>query len=144
MRRNYVVLALLILAQMTWAATVTKPADIPAYYANANGKSGKSLYTTLNTITNKGYHDLGYDGAIDAYQKSDVYPTDPNHPDYVPGRAGQLWDMYGACSFTSGDECGSYKKECDCYNREHSIPKSWWGSGKNNMYSDIFPQLLTL
>ena len=132
------VLALLILAQMTWAATVTKPADIPAYYANANGKSGTSLYTTLNTITNKGYHDLGYDGAIDAYQKSDVYPTDPNHPDYVKDKAGKLWDMYGACSFEKGNECGNYDSECDCYNREHSVPKSWWGGGKNDMYSDIF------
>ena len=132
-------IALVLVAQFSWAdKPVTAPADIPAYYAGANNKSGTSLYNALNTITNVGFSSLGYDGAIDAYQKSDVYPTDPNHPDYVPGRAGQLWDMYGACSFTSGDECGSYKKECDCYNREHSIPKSWWGSGKNNMYSDIF------
>ena len=120
------------------AKPVTKPADIPAYYANANNKSGNALYTALNTITNVGFSSLGYDGAIDAYQTTDVYPSDPNHPDYVNGRAGKLWDMYGACSFTLGDECGNYKGECDCYNREHSIPKSWWGGAKNNMYSDIF------
>lgn len=139
MKRHILLLGALVMAwQVLWAATVTAPADIPAYYANANGKSGTSLYNALNTITNVGFKSLGYDGAITAYQQSDVYPSDPSHPDYVAGKAGKLWDMYGACSFTLGDECGSYKGECDCYNREHSIPKSWWGGGKNDMYSDIF------
>ena len=138
-KQFFSVIALLCCATFVWAVkSVTAPADIPAYYANVNGKSGKSLYTTINTITNVGFSSLGYDGALTAYQKSDVYPTDPTHPDYDAEKAGKLWDMYGACAFTSGDECGNYKKECDCYNREHSIPKSWWGSGKNNMYSDIF------
>ncbi len=139
MRKNLTSLLVLVLvAPMMWAAAITDPADIPAYYAGADGKSGKSLYNALNGITNVGFKSLGYDGALTAYQSSDVYPTDPNHPDYDASKAGKLWDMYGACSFTAGDECGSYKKECDCYNREHSIPKSWWGGGKNNMYSDIF------
>ncbi len=137
MRKN-VFYALIILAQMMWAGTVTTPENIPAYYSDADGKKGTGLYNALNTITNRGFSSLGYDGAISAYQQSDVYPTDPNHPDYVAEKAGKLWDMYGACSFTLGDECGNYSKECDCYNREHSIPKSWWGGGKNNMYSDIF------
>lgn len=130
--------ALVWVAQMMWAKPVTAPADIPAYYANANGKSGTNLYNALNTVANVGFASLGYDGAIDAYQQSDVYPTDPSHPDYVEGKAGKIWDMYGACSFALGDECGNYNDECDCYNREHSIPKSWWGGGKNDMYSDIF------
>lgn len=133
------ILALAFVAQIAWAdKPVTAPADIPTYYSAANGKSGSSLYSALNTIANKGFSSLGYDGAITAYQKSDVYPSDPNHPDYVAGKAGKLWDMYGGCSFTSGDECGNYSGECDCYNREHSVPKSWWGGGKNDMYSDIF------
>ena len=137
MRKN-VFYALIILAQMMWAGTVTTPENIPAYYSDADGKKGTGLYNALNTITNRGFSSLGYDGAITAYQQSDVYPTDPNHPDYVAEKAGKLWDMYGACTFTLGDECGNYNGECDCYNREHSIPKSWWGGNKNNMYSDIF------
>ena len=138
MRKHISLLTFVLAASMMWAASVTAPADIPTYYANANGKSGTSLYNALNTITNVGFKSLGYDGAIDAYQKSDVYPTDPTHPDYIAEKAGQLWDMYGGCSFTSGNECGNYNSECDCYNREHSVPKSWWGGNKNNMYSDIF------
>ncbi|MBQ9603123.1 MAG: endonuclease [Paludibacteraceae bacterium] len=141
--KRFCLLSLSIAVCCLWSATafaksVTAPADIPAYYSVANNKSGTALYNAINTITNVGFSSLGYDGAITAYQKSDVYPTDPSHPDYDASRAGKLWDMYGACAFVLGDECGNYKGECDCYNREHSIPKSWWGGGKNNMYSDIF------
>lgn len=138
MNKHIISVFALLMAQVTLAATITKPADIPAYYANANGKSGTSLYNALNTITNVGYTKLSYDGAITAYQKSDVYPTDPSNPNYDAGKAGKLWDMYGGCIFELGDECGNYSGECDCYNREHSVPKSWWGGSKNNMYSDIF------
>lgn len=41
----------------------------------------------------------------------------------------------------SGGECGNYKKEGDCFNREHLWPKSWFGgsvsSGKD-AYTDLF------
>jgi len=36
------------------------------------------------------------------------------------------------------EQCGQYKHEGDCYNREHSWPKSWWGGKKNDAYSDLF------
>lgn len=127
-------LALLCAAQFIFAEKpVTAPADIPAYYASLNNKSGSSLMTTLNTVTNVGFSSLGYDGLWGAYPYSDVYPADS------VGKAGKLWDMYGGCEFpTDSKRCGNYNGECDCVNREHSIPKSWWGGGKNNMYSDIF------
>ena len=126
-------LALLLAAPWIFAGTVTPAADIPAYYASLNNKSGISLMTTLNTVTNVGFSSLGYDGLWGAYPYSDVYPADS------VGKAGKLWDMYGGCEFpTDSKRCGSYNGECDCVNREHSIPKSWWGGGKNNMYSDIF------
>lgn len=40
----------------------------------------------------------------------------------------------------TGGRCGNYKKEGDCFNREHSWPKSWFG-GMDNGYgaeSDLF------
>lgn len=139
MRRHFVVVSVLMMvAQLMMAVSVTAPSEIPAYYACVNGKSGTNLYNAVNSVTNIGFRSLGYDGALTAYQTTDVYPSDPNHPDYQAGKAGKLWDMYGACSFSAGDECGNYSGECDCYNREHSIPKSWWGGSKNDMYSDIF------
>ena len=114
------------------AGTVTPPAELPAYYSGVDGKSGSTLFDAIHSVTVKGFKTLGYDGALTAYQTTDVYPADS------VGKAGLLWDMYGGCKFTSGDECGNYSRECDCYNREHSIPKSWWGGNKNETYSDIF------
>lgn len=119
-------------AMVAFAGTVTPPADLPAYYSGVDGKSGSSLFDAIHSVTVKGFKTLGYDGALTAYQTTDVYPADS------VGKAGLLWDMYGGCNFTAGDECGNYSGECDCYNREHSIPKSWWGGNKNETYSDIF------
>jgi len=59
---------------------------------------------------------------------------------------GMVWDMYSdvpsgtpAYEFTFGtDQCGNYGGEGDCYNREHSWPKSWFGGEVSPMYSDLF------
>ena len=129
MKRHIItVFALLLLAQMTWAATVTKPSDIPAYWASANGKSGATLWTAISAQTNVGYKSIGYNGLWSAYGTTDVYPG-----------TNKIWDMYGECDFTySTDKCGSYDGVCDCYNREHSIPQSWWGGGTSGIGCDIF------
>ncbi|MFC2086421.1 endonuclease, partial [Bacteroidota bacterium] len=58
---------------------------------------------------------------------------------------GSVWDMYsdnpaGAEPYTFTfvtDQCGTYATEGDCYNREHSFPKSWFNEG-SPMYSDLF------
>lgn len=44
---------------------------------------------------------------------------------------GSIWDMYSDCSFTAKGYCGYNQEvtaECDCYNREHVLPQSWWGN----------------
>lgn len=97
-------------------------ADAPAgYYDAAIGKSGSTLQNTLASIIDSS--DPGYDALWDIYKTTDRRDD------------GKVWDMYSATSnFTFGnDKCGSYGKEGDCYNREHSIPKSWRGGSK---YSD--------
>lgn len=106
------------------AGTITTPENLPAYYATLNGKSGAGLFSELTTITNKNFHTLGYDGLYTAYLKTDYTPS------------GELWDMYSDCGTTK--KCGNYSKECDCYNREHSIPQSWWGGGTTGIGCDIF------
>ena len=125
--------ALIWVAQMMWAGSVTPAAQIPAYYADADGLAGKSLWTAISSITNRGFSSLGYNGLWTAYKKTDVYPADS------VGKAGKIWDMYGECPFTfSSDQCGSYNGVCDCYNREHSIPKSWFGGSTSGIGCDIF------
>ncbi|MCR5332543.1 MAG: endonuclease [Bacilli bacterium] len=70
---------------------------------------------------------ISYGGLWDAYKTSDI----------VPGTTNKIWDMYGGFSFTvTSNQCGSYKKEGDCYNREHSVPKSWFGES-TPAYSDL-------
>lgn len=90
------------------------------HYSELNGKKAQTLFDRVSTIANKGYKGLSYDDLWDAFATTDVHPG-----------TNQIWDMYGNCTFTVGKKkCGSYSKECDCYNREHSIPKSWFGQSK--------------
>ena len=53
---------------------------------------------------------------------------------------GTIWDIYSDCSFYPSDYCGTRTdyEECDCYNREHGLPKYWWGGSKDEpMYTDL-------
>ena len=92
-------------------------AQIPSgYYDGAEGKTGQELRAALHEII-KEHHSVGYGGLLDAYPYTD---HDGN---------GHVWDIYSSCTFTYGvtsQECGSYKKEGDCWNREHSWPQSWF------------------
>ena len=101
--------------------------DKPAYqdyYVDIEGKSGASLKTSLNKII-KNHKDVGYDGLYEVYETSD-------------DRNGQVWDMYSTCTWYHGNKkCGNYSSICDCYNREHMIPQSWFNK-KSPMRSDAF------
>ena len=113
---------ILILYVMLSCAVVSLQAAAPnGYYDNAIGKSGSALQAELAKIIN--HSDPGYDNLWDIYKKTDCRSD------------GKVWDMYSNTSdFTFGsDQCGNYSGEGDCYNREHSIPKSWRGGSK---YSD--------
>ena len=129
MKKSFIsFLALLFVAQMGWAASVTPAAQIPTYWASANGKSGATLWSAISTQTNVGFHSIGYSGLWTAYATTDVYPG-----------TNKIWDMYGECDFTyNTDKCGTYSGVCDCYNREHSIPQSYWGGGTGGIGCDIF------
>ena len=110
-----------IISLLIVVATVS--AEVPqGYYDSAIGKSGNELQKTLAEIIN--HSDPGYDKLWSIYKNTDRRPD------------GTVWDMYSNSShFTFGsDQCGNYNGEGDCYNREHSIPKSWRGGSK---YSDV-------
>ena len=95
------------------------------YYRNADGKKGKELKTALASIVichnERTYKQLWTD-----------FTTTDRMAD------GKVWDMYSnATNFTFGvDQAGNYNKEGDCYNREHSMPKSWFNDAKP-MYTDL-------
>lgn len=102
-------------------------AEIPAgYYDDAVGKSGEDLQKSLSTILNDA-NDVGYNGLWNLYKTTDRRSD------------GKVWDMYSdITNYTFGtDQCGSYGSEGDCYNREHSVPKSWF-SEQSPMKSDVW------
>ena len=95
------------------------------YYNTAIGKSEAGLKTALHNII-KGHTNVGYDKLWDVYKESDITSD------------GKVWDMYSTCTWKPGEKkCGNQSKLCDCYNREHSIPSSWF-SDKSPMNSDAF------
>ena len=127
----------LFTAQPVWSAAVTTPANLPTYYSSyIEGKSGTDLFTGIHNVAKVGYSSLSYNGLWTAYNTTDVYPTGHD-------KAGKIWDLYSYCtSYTPGtdQDKGSGSAEGTVYNREHSIPKSWFGGSTNNNTpgTDIF------
>ena len=101
-----------------------------SYYTAIDGKSGSNLRDALYDITKVGpANGHSYDNLWTAYKTTDVYPSDSI------GKAGKIWDMYSNVLFTVGtNQCGSYSNVGDCYNREHSLPKSWFNDATPAYY----------
>lgn len=60
----------------------------------------------------------------------------------TPCQGGTVYDVYSKKCWTPKIErCGNYKYEGDCFNSEHSWPKSWWGKAVNSAYSDLYQVL---
>ena len=102
------------------------PNDSGTYYQNADGKKGVALKTALCAVINP-HTQRTYKQLWDDFKKTDAKPN------------GKVWDMYSnKKEFTFGtDQAGSYSKEGDVYNREHSFPKSWFND-EYPMYTDLF------
>ena len=130
MKRFFLLTSIFFFALSLFAKSVTPASSLPTYYMDINGKSGKSLFDAVHVVAKEGYSSLSYSGLWTAYKTTDLYDN------------GKVWDMYSDCSWTYGsDQCGTYSNECDCYNREHSIPKSWFGQKNeqsNTPGTDIF------
>jgi endonuclease I len=113
--------------------SMTLSAQVPnGYYSTAQGLRGENLKTELHEII-KGHNARTYDQLW-----TDIQSTDDKSN-------GKVWDMYSdnpdgtpPYEFTFvDDQCGNYGTEGDCYNREHSFPKSWFNDN-NPMYTDLF------
>ena len=90
------------------------------YYQNADGKKGSALKTALYSIISD-HTQLSYTpGVWEGVEKVDIRDD------------GYILDRYSnTTNYTKvKDRAGSYTKEGDCYNREHSFPKDWFEEGK--------------
>ena len=122
MKRQILLMAIAFVCGSMWAQG---PNNSGNYYQNADGKSGSGLRSAIGDIIIN-HTDIGYKGLWNAYKTTDVRPD------------GKVRDWYSCKSdFIFGtDQCGNYKKECDCYNREHTVPQSWF-SEKSPMKADV-------
>ncbi|MDO4190231.1 MAG: endonuclease [Bacteroidales bacterium] len=111
---------------LLFAIALTAIASEPqGYYTSAYNLSNDSLRQALYNII-KDHTVVSYANLYNVYQTSDVLN-------------GEIWDIYSTCSFSPGtaDRCGNYVTVCDCYNREHTVPQSWFNSAAP-MNSDAF------
>ncbi len=115
-----------LLLMLAMLVGISATAAVPTgYYNNAKGKSDQALMAALHSII-KGHTKRSYDQL-----KTDFKTTDCN--------GNIIIDRYSNSQFTYGtDFCGTYNGVGDCYNREHSIPNSWWGgSSSDTAYTDL-------
>lgn len=100
------------------------------YYQAAYGKNGYELKSALSEII-RTHRELDYSQLWEAFGDTDADDS------------GMVTDMYNDCQFVyAEDQCGSgssgnAENQCVCYNREHSMPKSWFHD-KKPMYTDLF------
>lgn len=102
------------------------------YYSAAEGLEGEAKQSALHNIIDN--HTVrSYSYLWGAFNSTDKKPNN------------KVWDMYSDVpggtpdyeySFGS-DQCGNYSSEGDCYNREHSFPKSWFAEA-SPMQTDLF------
>ena len=72
----------------------------------------------------KNHADKGYKGLWSGYKLTDI----------KPGTKDKIWDMYSNCNYTFGtnqDRGSGGNSEGSCYNREHTIPQSWFEGAKS-------------
>ena len=120
MKRTFTILLSLVLS-----ANLAIFAAIPSgYYSAADNKKGSALLSALHGCID-GHTTLSYSSLEDYYDDTDLTAD------------GYIWDMYSTCKFTINDDGGSQKKICDVWNKEHSIPQSWFGES-SPMKSDLF------
>lgn len=134
--------------------TTTVFSQIPAsYYNNASDKNCADLKTALKTIITTGSNAQTYSGLWTQYLSTDVKPRTVG-----TGSTNVIYDIYSAkpggvdpYQFTPGTSGGGQQdqgsgggSEGQFYNREHSVPLSWFNGstgvpGPATDYHHIFP-----
>ncbi len=129
MKRIYSILALGIIscAVSFMNATTANQAEEKCRYESLNGLKGQALRSALQQL-------------ISEHTVLDYYYVRADKAKVDISEGGLVIDMYSDCVFYTSDYCGYGDDfaECDCYNREHSLPKSYWGGSTSEpMYTDL-------
>jgi endonuclease I len=149
--KQYFLLFITLLLHTTIFAQITT-----GYYANTSGKNCADLKTALKTIISTGNTPKNYGDLWGEYLISDVKPRTIG-----TGSTNVIYDIYSAkpngtdpYQFTPGssvtvtggqqDRGSGGNVEGEFYNREHSVPQSWFNGntsvpGPTTDYHHIFP-----
>lgn len=109
------------------------PSSPSNYYSAVNTQRNAALKTVLYTKISAGNSIGSYASIWTSYASTDVQQN------------GKVWDIYSTRFDTnspyeytmSTNQCGSYSTEGNCYNREHSFPKSWFNDA-TPMHNDLY------
>lgn len=124
--------SLVLSVLVVWLCFGSVTAQPAGYYNGTEGLTGVALRSALHNII-KDHQALSYSALWSAFEDTDKKSN------------GKVWDMYSDIpagtppyqyTFIT-DQCGNYSGEGDCYNREHSWPKSWFNDG-TPMITDLF------
>lgn len=128
-RKLFLTAWLLALAATSWAQGPNNSGD---YYKAADGKKGAELKTALSAVIYNrdegGDLNTAYKALWTHFQTTDARPN------------GTVWDMYSnkrEMTFVVDQDPGSGNQEGQYYNREHSMPNSWFGAKVMPMYTDL-------
>lgn len=122
-KKTFLFYAFLCIATQVFAQGPNSSGD---YYKPANGRKSQNLKTTLAGVISS-HTTISYDGLWGCYHRTDKRAD------------GLLWDMYSnTTNFVIGGPAQghNYSQEGDGYNREHSMPKSWFKEA-SPMKSDL-------
>lgn len=128
-----------------FAIAVFANAQPPAhYYDSADGKTCAALKSALKQILTNGHMPQPYDNLYSQYETYDIKPRETGN-----GSANVIWDIYSdipdakdAYNYNpANNRCGNYNSEGDCYNREHTVPQSWFDHEEIPAldYNQVFP-----
>lgn len=137
MRKHFLLSLTLFYCIALWA--VDPSTTLTTYYAGINGKatdSNDALRVQLCTIISNGYTSIAYGNL-----QNSVYAASSDPSDFYNGSSKTMEDIYSSKAYVSGD-AGSSASDCGTgWNKEHTVPQSWFGEA-SPMKSDahhIFP-----
>ena len=135
--KKYIVsfVALLWVAQMMWAGDIEPSTTLTTYYAAIDGTSTNAnddLRKTLCTVISTGYTSIGYSSL-----QNQMFAASSNPTDFINGSNKTMEDIYSSKPYKSSDN-GSSASTCGTgWNKEHTVPQSWFGES-TPMKSDAF------
>lgn len=112
------------------ASTIGVSSVAADYYASiTNTTNGTTLASSLHTLSqNKHTTTLSYDDLWSAYATTDILPG-----------TNIIWDIYSDYAYECGGtkQGANYSGEGDSYNREHTVPQSWFNEN-SPMVADCY------